>query len=171
MKLITRSLLVAAVALALSSCAKDDSQPPVADVTAPSPAEAAAQSIVVNAMPFEGLEIALGGDGNQPLDLSATQKISGEFAAPQGGTLERIGVLIGNYGNISDGDTRIEVCSGETCAAGTSQTKGTPDNDFLGVQLTPGLPVTQGAALRYTIERLSGDKPLAIWMYPKGAVF
>lgn len=171
-KLIGRAQLVAAITAALvAGCAKNDSQAPTADIAAGAPTETAEQSVVINAMPFEGIEIELGSEANEPLVLPVAQKISGEFTAPQAGTYERLGVLIGTYFDSSDGDLHLELCSGETCSAGTASVKGTPDNDFLGVQLEPELIVPAGGALRYTIERVSGEKPLAIWMYPKGEVF
>lgn len=170
-KLIGKSQLIAAITVALvAGCGKNDSQGPTADSAAGAPA-APARSVVVNTMPFEGVEIELGSEANQPLILAVAQKISGEFAAPQAGTYERLGVLIGTYFDSADGDVRLELCSGETCSAGTASVKGTPDNDFLGVRLEPELVVPAGGALRYTIERVSGEKPLAIWVYPKGKVF
>lgn len=171
-KLTTKPHLFLTIAIALvAGCGKNDSQVPTSDSLEPLTAETTERELIVNAMPFEGIEIKLGGEAGQPLEIQVGQKLSGEFSSPQSGSYEHLGVHIGTHENTSDGDVRLELCSTEICSGGTVSVKGAPDNQFLGVKLAPELEVPAGGALRYTIERVSGDKPLAIWMYPKGEAF
>ncbi|OYD76175.1 UNVERIFIED_ORG: putative membrane protein YfhO [Burkholderia sp. CF145] len=79
-------------------------------------------------------------------------------------TIDQLGILIGNYGNTSDGILIAEVCVDTLCASGQRNLKESNDNSTFYVPLTRDLPVEAQSAIHYRLTRSGGSKPLVLWM-------
>ncbi|MFC5582593.1 hypothetical protein [Rhodanobacter terrae] len=113
--------------------------------------------------------IAVGEDKNVPLELSVGHHLSGSFLAPKAGSISAFGVLIGNYGNTSDGELEVHLCQGDTCADGIASLSKSKDNRYFVIKLAHALVVRAGSdagAMHYDLSRISGIKQFVIWGYP-----
>jgi hypothetical protein len=79
-------------------------------------------------------------------------------------TVDQLGILIGNYGNTSDGILTAEVCVDTLCATGQRDLKESNDNSTFYVPLTRDLPVEARSVIHYRLTRSGGSKPLVLWM-------
>uniref|UniRef100_E1TAA5 YfhO family protein n=1 Tax=Burkholderia sp. (strain CCGE1003) TaxID=640512 RepID=E1TAA5_BURSG len=79
-------------------------------------------------------------------------------------TIDHIGVLIGNYGNTSEGIVTSEVCVDSLCTSGQRDLKGSSDNSMFYVPLARALPVETRSVVTYRFTLSGGSKPLALWM-------
>ncbi|WP_020069849.1 glycosyltransferase family protein [Paraburkholderia caledonica] len=79
-------------------------------------------------------------------------------------TIDHIGMLIGNYGNTSEGIITAEVCVDSVCASGQRDLNGSSDNSMFYIPLARPLPVEARSVVNYRFTRSGGSKPLALWM-------
>lgn len=78
-------------------------------------------------------------------------------------TVSQLGMLIGNYGNTSDGMLSAEVCIDAQCANGQRDLKESNDNSTFYIPLTRDLHIDARSVIHYRLTRSGGSKPLVLW--------
>lgn len=109
------------------------------------------------------------GKDNEPLELADRSTISGSLpgSRPFTGTVTSVGVLLGNYGNTSDGVLRVQLCQSNHCSTGQAELRASADNQVFFVPLTTPLTVqTSGPSLDYRFSAVRGKVPVALWLWP-----
>ncbi|MGH8075973.1 MAG: hypothetical protein ACREPE_01425 [Lysobacter sp.] len=113
------------------------------------------------------IELPLDGSTTLPHTLTAGQSLSGEFAAPLGGQVTGVEVLVGNYDNSSTGTLAVKLCQGGNCAEGTADLATSQNNAFFPVALAQPLALAaDGMPVSYQFTRATGDNLFALWVYP-----
>lgn len=107
--------------------------------------------------------------GNRPLVLKSGQGTSGIIprdTVRHDWTITRAGILIGNYGNRSDGQLHVRVCQRHQCAAGTGSLKKSQDNQVFWIRLHRPLALQANHPLSYSVNLSGGHRPVALWAWP-----
>lgn len=117
------------------------------------------------------VEIPTATQGNMPLPLLPDQYVQLTVSIPTApvganSSIRGVSVLLGNYGNTSDGDLSIRLCAGETCVSGTRPLSDSEDNSLFYVPLAGALPVAAGSPATVTVSHAGGSKPAALWIWP-----
>jgi hypothetical protein len=95
------------------------------------------------------VEISVGGEPDTPITVSA------------------VSLLLKTYNNTSSGRLRVTICSdATTCADGLSGVGDAGDNMPLLITLDHPLQIDAKKGYTFSIEKLDGDKDVALWMYP-----
>lgn len=163
-------ILFACVLLALlSACNKQHST-----TTTPPAASVSQREAPVASVGAIGTLLVQASSGNtasaKPAPMAIGQTISGIVNAHKQGRILAFDVQIGNYQNISDGALAVKLCAGGVCSDGSASLAGSTDNQYLEIPLRHPLEATDGGELRYTLTRIAGTNPLAVWTYSDPAV-
>jgi hypothetical protein len=152
---ILRLAPLALLSLLIVGCS--DKQP----AEAPAPQDAASS-------PSGQVELLSSPTSQEAFPLATGSFISGSFTAPRAGTISSVSVVIGNYGNTSDGDLTAKLCQNEQCETGSANLAQSADNQYLAIALERPLKIGTDAPVIYTFTRTHGTKPMAIWTYAPG---
>ena len=101
-----------------------------------------------------------------PLDAGAQLEIAARATSSTVSGVTAVSLLIGTYGGISTGHLKVTLCSEDTCAEGASDLDSAEDNKPLRFALDHPIQVAAGATYTIRVEKLGGDKPVALWMFP-----
>jgi hypothetical protein len=100
--------------------------------------------------------------------LHAGERLSGWFPIPAdgGGEVRAVSVLIGTYLGAADGTLWIDLCGRRGCTSGSARLEGATDDAQISVPLQAPLTVEPEETLRWTVEHLTGDSAVAVWLAP-----
>lgn len=112
------------------------------------------------------VEIPVANEGGTPHLMAATGALSGAFSAPKAGEVRAVGIQIGNFGGTADGTASLKVCQANKCQEATAKIAGSADNSYLQFPLPVPLDVAAGSVVTYTLTRVDGTQPFAVWSYP-----
>ena len=106
---------------------------------------------------------------NRPLVLTSGQKATGLIpggAISHDWTIGKAGVLIGNYGNRSDGLLHVRLCQRHRCVAGVAPLKKSLDNQVFWIRLRRPLALRPSQTITYKFKLSRGHRPVALWAVP-----
>jgi hypothetical protein len=106
--------------------------------------------------------------GNYPYALAAGQRIeiSGQREPDNLSPVTAVSLMVATYGDISSGHLKVTLCAQSSCAEGLADLGRAIDNGPLVIALDRPVEVEAGKGYTIRIEKLDGDKDVAIWMYP-----
>lgn len=166
----TRSLLAAAMLVALAACDRGASPVQTSESTPPPP-EPVAQAPAPPAVDYPGevdVFTKVGSGKGTPIAMTRGQSVSGVHAMERDGTIVAFGVRIGTYRGTADGGLALKLCAAGNCQEASKSVVDAKDNDFLVFELPQAMSVSTGTELAYTLTR--GDDAnhrVAVWSYPR----
>ncbi len=105
---------------------------------------------------------------NYPYGLATGQRVEisakGESTTPF--IVAAVSLLVGTYSNTSTGHLKVTICAGATCAEGLADLGLAEDKKPLPIALDHHVRVEAGTGYIIRIEKLDGDKDVALWMFP-----
>jgi hypothetical protein len=101
-----------------------------------------------------------------PLVAGSRVKISAQAATTEPLSITAVSLLVGTYNNTSTGHLKVTLCAYATCAEGLSDLESAEDNKPLRIALSQPIRMEVGANYTITIEKLDGNKDVALWMFP-----
>ena len=131
------------------------------------PAEAPAPQTAASSGNVQ-VELLTDPTSQEAFPLATGSFISGSFTTPDAGGISSVSVVIGNYDNTSDGDLTAKLCQNEQCETGSVDLAQSVDNHYLAIALEHPLKVSSDTPVTYTLTRVHGTKPMAIWTYAPG---
>jgi hypothetical protein len=108
-------------------------------------------------------------NGSYPYRLASGQRaeISAQEKPDILSTVTAISMLVGTYNNTSSGHLKVTLCAGtSTCSEGLADIRQAEDNRPLLITLDRPVTIEAGKGYTIRIEKLDGDKDVALWMYP-----
>ena len=112
------------------------------------------------------------GDRDHPLALASGQSVQGVFpvdALTESGDVDGFGLLLGNYGNTSDGDLVVTLCQSGRCVSASANLTTSHDNTIFWIKLPRAASLNGGVPVSYRIIHQGGHEPVALWEFPDGA--
>lgn len=104
---------------------------------------------------------------NRAIALKAGEVIQGEFSPVGALRVDSVAVQIGNGGGAASGDLLFRLCQDGRCVEGRAPLKGSQDNAYLEIPLTPHIGVTfEAGTIHYELKRISGTGEMVAWVYP-----
>ncbi|OEZ01753.1 MULTISPECIES: hypothetical protein [Stenotrophomonas] len=104
---------------------------------------------------------------NRGIVLAVGETVQGSFLPVGSLRVDAVAVQIGNGGGGASGEVVFRLCQDGRCVEGKGQLKGSRDNDYLEIPLTPPLGVTfEAGTISYELKRISGQGELTAWAYP-----
>lgn len=104
-----------------------------------------------------------------PLVDGARVKISAQATPTRPLSVTAVSLLVGTYNNTSTGHLKVTLCTDATCAEGLSDLGSAEDNKPLRIALNHPVRMEVGTKYTVSIEKLDGDKYVALWMFPFAA--
>jgi hypothetical protein len=101
-----------------------------------------------------------------PLVAGARVKISAQAATTEPLSVTAVSLLVGTYNNTSTGHLKVTLCAYATCAEGLSDVESAEDNKPLRIALSQPIRMEVGTKYTIIIEKLDGNKDVALWMFP-----
>jgi hypothetical protein len=101
-----------------------------------------------------------------PLAAGARVEISAEATSTKPLSVTAVSLLVGTYTSTSTGHLKVTLCADAVCAEGVSDLGSAEDNKPLPFALDHPIQFEAGAKYTIRIEKLDGDKPVALWMFP-----
>jgi hypothetical protein len=112
--------------------------------------------------------VELGNVGNdgQPVALTSGTEVSLHFVAPESGELQAVGLLVGTYGGLADGQLDARVCADANCQTAEEPIDEAKDNAPLMIRMPRSLHLQQGTRVTVDLRTTDATHPIAIWTYP-----
>jgi len=109
--------------------------------------------------------------GSHAYDIGSGQwvEISTQADTSTPSPIEAISVLVGTYYNTSTGHLKVTVCADAACAGGVADLSRAEDNKPLLIPLDQPVRVKSGTQYVVRIEKLDGEKDVALWMFPRAS--
>ena len=101
-----------------------------------------------------------------PLAAGARVEISARVTPTNPLTVTAVSLLVGTYYNTSTGHLNVTLCVDATCAQGLAAIGLGEDNKPLRIALNHPIRMEAGTEYTIRIEKLDGDKDVALWMFP-----
>lgn len=98
------------------------------------------------------------------LPLYPNQLAQFEWNVPRGGRLAAVGVLLGNYGNSSDGKLALQACVRDQCQSTQAALRHSRDNQYFELALRQPLQLESGQRLVLKLWTHQSSQPLAFWL-------
>ena len=106
---------------------------------------------------------------NRPLVLMSGQKATGLIpsdAISRNWSIGKAGVLIGNYGNRSNGLLHVRLCQRHRCVAGAASLKKSRNNQLFWIRLRHPFALRPHRFISYEFDLSRGHGPVALWALP-----